>query len=272
MGRDTDRRTIFILSASSDIGHALIERYLAAGCRIVGTYRQPASLAAYLDHPDVLLLPLELADPHQASAVAEEMKRRGLQWDLFVAANATMEPIGRFLEIGGEEWVRSIEVNALMPCLVLKQLYPLRRPGRVNDVAFFAGGGTNNPFRNYSAYCLSKILLIKMCELLDDEAEDLNTFIIGPGYVKTKIHEETLRAGSRAEENYQKTVKFFETSGSSMDDIFRCIEWCVRQGRAVVGGRNISLVHDAWRNGGEALAERLRGDRDFFKLRRHSTP
>jgi NAD(P)-dependent dehydrogenase (short-subunit alcohol dehydrogenase family) len=269
MSHDTDRRTIFILSASSDIGHALVERYLRAGCQVVGTYRQLASLDAYLDHPDVLLLPLELGDPHQVSAAADEMRRRDLHWDLFIAANATMEPIGRFLEIGGSEWIRSIEVNALMPCLVLKQIYPLRRSGRVNDVAFFAGGGTNNPFRNYSAYCLSKILLIKMCELLDDEAEDLNAFIIGPGYIKTKIHEETLRAGSRAEENYQKTLKFLETPGSSMNDVFRCIEWCVTQGRAVVGGRNISLVHDAWRNGGEELAERLRQDRDCFKLRRH---
>jgi NAD(P)-dependent dehydrogenase (short-subunit alcohol dehydrogenase family) len=272
MSRDADRRTIFVLSASSDIGRALVERYLAAGWRVLGTYRQVGPLEAWRNHPDLLLLPLELSDPDQASAIVEEMGRRGLQWDLFIAANATMEPIGRFMDIGGSDWVRAIEVNALMPCLVLKQLYPLRRPGRINDVAFFAGGGTNNPFRNYSAYCLSKILLIKMCELLDDETEDLNAFIIGPGYVKTKIHDETLRAASRAEENYQKTLKFFETPGSSMDDIFHCIEWCVGQGRAVVGGRNISLVHDAWRNGGEALAEHLRRDRDRFKLRRHSIP
>ncbi len=51
-----------------------------------------------------------------------------------------------------------------------------------------AGGGTNNPFTNYSAYCVAKIALIKMTELLDDEEKKLNIFIIGPGFVRTRIH------------------------------------------------------------------------------------
>ena len=50
-----------------------------------------------------------------------------------------------------------------------------------------AGGGTNNPFTNYSAYCVSKIALIKMCELIDDEYKNLNVFIIGPGLLKPKL-------------------------------------------------------------------------------------
>ena len=138
----------------------------------------------------------------------------------------------------------------------------------MNDVAFFAGGGTNNPFRNYSAYCLSKILLIKMCELLDDEAGDLKTYILGPGYVRTKIHDETLRAAGQAGDNMEKTRRFLESDGTPMDDIFDCLEWCVAQDRSVVGGRNFSVVHDPWRNGGAALAESLANDPDKFKLRR----
>ena len=113
-----------------------------------------------------------------------------------------------------------------------------------------------------------KIILIKMCELLDDEIPTLKTFILGPGYVRTKIHEETLRAGDSAGENRQKTLDFLETEGTSMDDIFDCIQWCVDQDREIIGGRNVSVVHDPWRNGGKELASALTKDTNLYKLRR----
>lgn len=262
------QRTVFILSASSDIGHALMARYLDRGATVVGTYRRDGGLDAFRDRPGAHLLPLDLTQPDSFAGIAHYMKEHELAWDLFIASNGTMEPIGPFLGLDGGAWQASIDSNALAPCRLLQALYPLRQGGRVNDVAFFAGGGTNNPFRNYSAYCLSKILLIKMCELLDDEAEDLKAFILGPGYVRTKIHDETLRAAEKAGDNLDKTRNFMATDGTSMDDIFACLEWCVGQARAVVGGRNFSVVHDPWRNGGEMLAQALAADADRFKLRR----
>jgi NAD(P)-dependent dehydrogenase (short-subunit alcohol dehydrogenase family) len=179
-----------------------------------------------------------------------------------------MEPIGPFLDVDSEAWQDAICANALAPCRLVQSLYPLRRPGQISSVAFFAGGGTNNPFRNYSAYCLSKILLIKMCELLDDEVPDLKTFILGPGYVRTKIHEETMRASGKAGFNLDKTRKFLQTDGTTMDDIYACLEWCVAQDRSVISGRNISVVHDPWRNGGKSLAAMLAADPNRYKLRR----
>ena len=140
----------------------------------------------------------------------------------------------------------------------------------MSHVVFFAGGGTNNPFTNYSAYCVSKILLIKMCELLDDENTDLNVFIVGPGWVRTKIHDQTLDNPKGAGNSYERTLEFLESegSGTSYEDIYDCINWCIAKGRDVAGGRNFSVVYDTWRQGGEQLAEQLRGDSDKFKLRR----
>jgi NAD(P)-dependent dehydrogenase (short-subunit alcohol dehydrogenase family) len=135
----------------------------------------------------------------------------------------------------------------------------------------FAGAGTNNAAVNYSAYCVSKILLIKMCEMLAAENPDLNATIIGPGMVRTKIHEQTLRAAERSGANYEKVVRFLgsDDPGVSHDDIYACVNWCIGAGRAAAGGRNFSLVHDAWRSGGEALRQALLADADMYKLRRH---
>lgn len=261
-------RTIFILSASSDIGRAIMRDYLAEGHTVVGTSRDIARLSEFADHPRAVLLPLDLDDPRAAAGAAAELEAKGLAWQVFIACNGTMEPIGPFMELDGSAWAGSINSNAVSPCLTLQHLYPHRARGEECAAVFMAGGGTNNPFTNYSAYCLSKILLIKMCELLDDEVPDLKTFIVGPGYVRTKIHKETLRAGGNAGANLEKTKAFLEGAGTSMADIKACIDWGLAQRRDVIGGRNLSVVHDPWQMNGQFLADQLASDRNRFKLRR----
>ena len=274
LGRKKGRRlmagTVFMLGGSADIGRALIERYLAAGWNVAATYRAPGSLADFEGRPGFRSLLLDLDKRESIEAAATEMEKLGWRWNLFIAATGTLAPIGPFLEIDGEEWLQAIMNNGFLPCLVLKRLYPLRNPDGIVTAAFFAGGGVNNPFRNYSAYSASKLALLKMCELLDDEISDLKCFILGPGYTASKLHEATYAAGAKAGANLQKTRDFTATPGTSMDDIYACLEWCRSQDREVIGGRNISVVHDAWRHGGHELAAALRRNPNLFKLRRSS--
>lgn len=260
--------TAFILGGSADIGTALVERYLAAGWRVAATHRRPGALDRFAGHASFRAFPLDLDRPDTFATAAAAFARTGWRWNLFVAATGDLAPVGPFLELDGAEWQAAIDRNAFLPCRVLQCLYPLRNAGADPSAAFFAGGGTNNPFRNYSAYAVSKLALIKMCELLDDEIADLKCFILGPGYVASKLHRATLEAGPMAGDNLRKTLDFMGTPGTSMDDVFACLEWCRMQDRAAIGGRNISVVHDPWRDGGATLAASLRADRDLYKLRR----
>lgn len=263
-------RTVFILGGSADIGRALIQRYLASNDRVVATYRKPGSLADFEGNPRFRSFPLDLDNPATIDAAVSGLAKLGWKWNLFIAASGDLAPIGPFMDIDGNEWLRSVMNNGFIPCVVLQKLYPLRNAEGMVGAAFFAGGGVNNPFRNYSAYSASKLGLLKMCELLDDEVADLKCFILGPGYTASKLHEATYAAGTKAGANLQKTLDFVKTPGTSMDDIFDCLEWCFRQDREVIGGRNISVVHDKWRDGGHELVDALRANPDLFKLRRRS--
>jgi NAD(P)-dependent dehydrogenase (short-subunit alcohol dehydrogenase family) len=135
----------------------------------------------------------------------------------------------------------------------------------------FSGSGTNNAAPAYSAYCSSKILLIKMAELLDAEAPETSFFVIGPGIVRTKIHLQTLASPAKTGGNYQKVVDFLSSGepGTSHEDIYRCVLWCIAAGKAAIGGRNIALAHDQWKDASSALASALRNDDDLYRLRRH---
>jgi NAD(P)-dependent dehydrogenase (short-subunit alcohol dehydrogenase family) len=261
--------TVFILSASSDIGASLARHHLEKGAQVLGTYRRalPADLEA---HPRFRSLRCDAVHPDSHGEIAGFLSKAGRPWDIFISCIGQLEPVGLFFENEFESWASAFEVNSTAQLRALHAAYPFRRTGGCHAV-FFAGGGTNNPFRAYSAYCLGKIALIKMCELLDDEAPDLNAFIVGTGWVRTKIHEQTLQAGARAGANFEATGRFLEntSAGTSLDDIAAMIDWGIARGRSVAGGRNFSVVHDGWRDGGQALAQRLRDDPHAYKLRRH---
>ena len=62
-------------------------------------------------------------------------------------------------------------------------------------------------------------------------------FIIGPGIVRTKIHQQTLDASARSGANYRKVVDFLQSDnpGTSHDEIYACLQWCLASGQS--GGR-----------------------------------
>lgn len=261
-------RTAFVLGITADIGRGIAVRLLADGWRVAGAGRDLERLCDLAGRPGLSLHPCDVADRESVAALAEDIAKQP-PWELFVSAVGTMEPIGRFFDLDFDDWERSVRINSTGQLRVLHALWPHRHRGKVAHVMLMAGGGTNNPFRNYSAYSVSKIALIKMCELIDDEAPDANVFIVGPGFTRTRIHDETLRAGAAAGDGLEKTRRFLDgDGGTSLDDIHAHLLWCMKAGREVAGGRNFSTVHDPWRDGGEALAARLRNHPDAFRLRR----
>jgi NAD(P)-dependent dehydrogenase (short-subunit alcohol dehydrogenase family) len=149
---------------------------------------------------------------------------------------------------------------------VLHALLPLRAVDSP-FVGLFAGGGTNSSPIGFSAYTLAKIALIKAVELIDAEMPDLRIAIIGPGWVRTKIHDETLRSGEQAPYAFAETSRrLMHSDFNPMTRVVDCVAWAMTAPREVVSGRNFSVVHDPW--GLETLEQQLRGDADMYKLRR----
>jgi NAD(P)-dependent dehydrogenase (short-subunit alcohol dehydrogenase family) len=263
--------TVFIAAISSDIGQSLARAYRARGWQVIGTYRDASGLGALAEDQGVCLIQCDVADTDQIDAVARGLAERGAAWDMFVGAVGQLAPIGPFFKTDRRQWLRSAALNGTGQLALLHALHPFRRACPLARVAFLVGGAINRAFSNYSAYSLGKIDLVKFCELIHNECHDIHAVAVGTGWVATKIHRQTLEAGDLAGDNLAKTRGFLSTGerGTSVSDIVACLDWCFAQDRDVTGGRNFSVVHDAWRDGGAALSAELRRDDDKFKLRRH---
>jgi NAD(P)-dependent dehydrogenase (short-subunit alcohol dehydrogenase family) len=266
------RRLVIVLGASADIGSGFVKRFAADGWDVIGTYRSPSAAAALDGLEGVTLLRCDVSSPAEVASLADAVAG-GTPWNVLVSAVGRLDPIGPWEELEFEAWERSVRDNSTAQLRALHALLPFRERDGAH-AAFFAGGGTNGPFRNYSAYCLAKIVLIKTCELLHDEIADLNAFIVGPGFLPTKIHRATLADAQAAGDNHAKTLAFYEHASEALtiDDVYQCVRWCIDQGRDVVGGRNIAAAHDAWQTEGARVASTLRGSADAWRLRRAALP
>lgn len=264
---DLPRR--IIVSISSDIGLALATKWLADDLEVAGTYRTQSLAVDELKSRGATLAHCDLVEPRSIEQAVAELKERAADWDVLVLASGLLEPIGPFVDCQFDDWLASIEVNFSALLRVLHGLLPARRrrSERGPVALFFAGGGTNSAPQNYSAYIVSKIACIKMVELLDAEISDTRFAILGPGWVKTKIHQPTLAVEVRAGPAFaEATRRFAANDWVSMEQVVACCERIIEAPRKAIGGRNISLVYDHWDD--PKLYDMLAADPDLYKLRR----
>ena len=149
------------------------------------------------------------------------------KWDLAIICSGTVKPKGVFWDIDQEEFDQTIKSNALTPLRQIRQIYPYRKPGA--SICVFAGSNPNKPRPDYIAYVLSKILLIKAMEELQASSNDCQFFALGPGYVETKIHQDT---GETSEGRVSTTH----------DRIYELLTACIKEPQ--IGGRNIHVRDD----------------------------
>ncbi|HOW36110.1 MAG TPA: SDR family oxidoreductase [Candidatus Omnitrophota bacterium] len=264
------KKTVVIISITSDIGLALAKRYAKAGYQIVGTYRSTKLLPEFRGIKDCRLFFCDVGDKKSISRFIAGYKKLHLPWDVFISCPCNPLPLKDFFKCDFNEWSDSVHVNSIEQLRLLHQMYPLRKKNKVVDVVFLAGGGVNNAVLKFSAYTVSKIMLIKMCEFLDAEDKNINIFIVGPGWTRTKTHAFVLKHVGKDDERRQKVIEFLKKGkGTTMDEIYGCIRWLCGQGRKIAGGRNFSVVNDKWQGpASKKLSQALKKDPNMYKLRR----
>jgi NAD(P)-dependent dehydrogenase (short-subunit alcohol dehydrogenase family) len=258
-----------IISASSDIGRALADDWLAAACEVYATFRTAGAAVNDLRRRGACLNHCDLSDGNSIARACRELRDCASGWDVLVVAAGTIEPIGPFVDCDFDLWSASFQANFTGQMQILRELLPARQCGRELPplALLFAGGGANGATLNYSAYTLAKIALTKAVELLAAEIADCRFAILGPGWVKTKIHQATLAAGERAGDNLHRTQeKLAGDDCVSMRRVVECCNWLITAPAEVISGRNFSTAFDAW--GDPRLDELLKADVDMYKLRR----
>lgn len=251
-----------IIGVKSGIGEALSDHLKLLGERVIGTSRSISNS----DEAAGDVFTLDVSSLDSIKSFVEKLSRE-YAWERLVFCPALMTPIGPFREINIEEWVSTFNINFTNQVYLLRKLLPLSK-GEMPRVIFLAGGGVNSAPKNYSAYTISKIALIKLVELLNEEMHGVCFSIIGPGWVNTKIHEQSLAQGLEELDAFKETKRRIEESDFvSMEKVIRSIMWVLSQSKEIVGGRNFSTAYDPFES--DDFIGLISSDYDALKLRRH---
>ena len=259
---------IFINGISSDIGFSYASRASFRGARVFGTFRKSTSELNKLALNGGELFYSDLKNTEKNNNnIQKIVKILDARFDLALIATGTMEPLGRFSCTDFTEWKNSFDINLFGPLDSVHALLNSKH-GRPKTIIFLAGGGVNSAPVNVSAYITAKIALTKATELLAAEYQDVNFTIIGPGWVKTKIHEEILASKVlTVEEKSETKRRILENDFVPMESILDCIDWVQNSQVSLTSGRNFSVLYDEW--GSESLSERVISDPNLFKIRRN---
>lgn len=263
-------KKVIIAGVSSDIGTALANSWYKKKWEISGTYRTRSEVVIDLEKTLKTLVQCDFSNSKNVDGATELLKQNISQWDILVMGPGLQDPVGYFSECNIDQWIESVTVNFLNQVRFIHNLLSIRSINKSNPptVILFAGGGTNNAPTHYSAYITSKIALMKFTELMAVEIPDVKFVILGPGWVKTKIHDSTIQAGKRAGSNYQRTLeKFSDGDWVPMESVIDCCNWLIEGDKELLSGKNFSLVHDKW--GTEELNAKLKNNPDLYKLRRN---
>ncbi len=186
--QDWRGRSVWIVGASSGIGHAVAEALLQAGARVALSSRQSAPLEALAQrYPHASVVTVDVTSHDSVKLAAAQVKaQQGLDWVVYCA--------GYYQALRAEQYdlsqmLRHQDVNYLGALRLLDTVLQdllAQREGHVSLVASVAG---YRGLPQSLAYGPTKAALIHLAETLylDLHARGVGVSVVNPGFVETPM-------------------------------------------------------------------------------------
>jgi len=205
-------KNIIVTGASSGIGRAAAERFLAEGANVVLVGRRERSLQDIASRAEIRgtahVIAADLSDERQAEtciATATE-KMGGL--DVLVNSAGILKA-GRIEDTTLELWDEMMTINLRSIFHLMKLALPHLERSRGNIVNVSSVNGLRS-FIGVLAYCVSKAGLDQLtrCVALELAAKGVRVNSVNPGVTVTELH----RAGGMNEDSYAAFLEHSKTT------------------------------------------------------------
>ena len=266
---------VLVTGGSTGIGFAVARECARAGARVGICARTMSNVESAVKElrdeafVDIMGDQCDVTEEGQLEQLLDTLEAAFGPLKGVVHCAAVLGPIGSILESHPAEWRQAVEVNLFGTYQVLRQCGKRLASNGGGRMVLFSGGGATAPFPNYSAYACGKVGLVRLAETAAAEmaAYSIEVNCVAPGFVITRLHEETLLAGSRAGEEYlARTMAEIETGGVPATVGARAAVFLLSDAAKGITGKLVAAVHDELETWPLHLPE-LSGT-DLFTLRR----
>jgi NAD(P)-dependent dehydrogenase (short-subunit alcohol dehydrogenase family) len=267
---------IVITGGSQGVGYACALECARQGARVTVAARTEAPLQAAREriitesgHDGVYAEACDVADETDVDRLFERAAARR-PIDGLIHAAAVITPIGSVLDVEPSAWWPTVTIDLLGFYLVTRAAARTMRERGGGRIVALSGGGASGPFPNFSAYAASKVAVVRLVESFAIELAPFGIEInaLAPGFVVTRMHEETLAAGPGAAgpDFYRRTQEELARGGVSPEIGARAAAFLVSPEAAGISGKLVAAQWDDYEGWRDHLDE-LRNS-DLFTLRR----
>jgi 3-oxoacyl-[acyl-carrier protein] reductase len=268
--------TVVVTGGSVGIGHAIAARCAAEGAAVVIVARDRRNLDQALDALRAAserphrCYPLDVGEPGAVAEFGRWLLDEGLQPTGLVNCAGINGPIGKTTEVDMRAFGDTLRVNLLGSVSMCHALRPFLERRSLRKIVNCGGGGSTFPFPNYSAYAVTKVALVRLTENLALELapDGCEVNCIAPGFVLTRLHEQTLAAGPDkvGQAHFDKVQRELAKGGVPAGKSAELTTFLLSAESDGITGKYLSAAWDPWQD--PAFQERLRNDQDFATLRR----
>lgn len=271
-----DAKTVVITGGSLGIGLEIAKKAVAAGARVIIAARNQSNLEkALADLKDISakdhqLYKIDISQYEEVHAFAKWCTDKFGAIDGLVNCAGVYGPIGKLPVIDIKKFDEAIRINFFGTVYMCHAFMPVMKAVSRKKIINYSGGGAATPFPHYTAYATSKIAIVRFTENLSLEmnADGFDVNCVAPGFVITRLHQDTLAAGPELCQPafYENTKKQIEAGGVSPDKAANLTVYLLSRDSDGITGKFISAPWDVWEE--ETFRERLRNDKDFATMRR----
>jgi len=247
------QRVALITGASRGIGQAIALAYAREGAQLALTARTIDALASTAQQVQALgrapqLLQADVASPTDVEAIVRSVVEHFGTIDILVNNAGIAGPIGPLQENDVSDWIRTIQVNLIGPYLCCHAVLPIMRQHQRGKIINLAGAGATAAWGNMSAYCATKVAVVRLTETLALELQGTNIQVnaLGPGSIHTQMWEELRDQAQRVGDSALYALGQRVTSGGGAS-LERAADLAVLLASAAtdgLSGRLISAVTD----------------------------
>jgi NAD(P)-dependent dehydrogenase (short-subunit alcohol dehydrogenase family) len=273
---DLSGKTVLVTGGSMGLGLESARSCLSYGANVFVCARGKDALARAAheltqnaSEERVGVVAADVGDASDVERLFERLVSRFGRCDGVIHAAGVLGPIGSILEIDDPDlWWETLRINLFGTFLVTRAAARRMKAAGGGRIVLYAGGGASAPFPNYTSYACSKVAVVRFTETVAQElAPDVEVNCLAPGFVLTRMHQETLAAGEKAGKDFlEKTQTMLAEGGVSPTIAAEVSAFLVSDAARGITGKFVAAAYDGYTEWPMHLAELQ--DTDIFTLRR----
>ena len=270
-----DGRVTVITGAGRGIGRAIALAYAREGAKVVLAARSESELQEAVDAvtemgADAIAVPTDVTSQEDTERLASQAVDQFGRIDVLVNNAGISGPLGPLQGNDITDWVNTVTVNLTGTFLACRAVIPIMLEQSGGKIINLSGAGATNAWSNMSAYCSSKVAVVRLTEVLAQEldGQGITVNALGPGSVHTsmwdKMTEQAAEAG--ADFIHQLGLRVTSGGGASIDECAELAVWLASEDSGALTGRLISAATDDFRGLTPRIPEIMDGE--AYTLRR----